>query len=78
MSETSGLSDPASKLLWHIGYMWPEPLLVAPETDDLMALRELDYIEQWDSYPNGDRRWMITHEGREFLKMNYSVREPSS
>lgn len=57
MSDISVLSDQAVRLLSDIGATWPDALLVAPETADLMALRELDYVEQWDMLPNGDRRW---------------------
>lgn len=55
-------------LLQQIASKWPDPFTVAPETDDLMALREADFIYQWDMHENGDRRWMVTTSGKSALK----------
>lgn len=47
---------------------YPEPVTIAPKTKldtvALLELREHDLIEQWDMWPNGDRRWMATVAGR--------------
>lgn len=65
------LSSIALVMLKALKVAYPEPVTIAPkdETDRaaLDQLREAEYVEQWDMWPNGDRRWMITPAGSEAL-----------
>lgn len=74
-AEQSGLSanlSPTAKvMLKALVVAYPEALTIEPKTDldseALWQLRNGDLIEQWDMWPNGDRRWMVTHIGRAAL-----------
>jgi hypothetical protein len=48
---------------------YPDPVTIAPKTDlqeeALAELRDGDFLELWDSWPNGDRRWIATPIGRQ-------------
>lgn len=57
------ISENAKVLLQEISAKYPDPMTVSSETDDLFALREADLILQWDLWPDGRRRWMVTPQG---------------
>lgn len=61
------LTEAEKSLLLTINKPWPESVTIHPETDALFSLREKDYIMQWDSWPDGRRRWVATHAGRAAL-----------
>lgn len=50
---------------------YPEAVTIAPKdaTDEtaLNQLRDAEYVELYDMWPNGDRRWLITPLGRSRL-----------
>lgn len=64
----SGLGTVAKVMLQALVIAYPEPLTIEPKTDveseALWELRNGDLIEQYDMWPNGDRRWIATSEGR--------------
>ena len=57
-----------------IGYLrtiangYPEPVTIYDDGDHLSALRDADLVEQYDMWPDGTRRWMITPAGRTALR----------
>jgi hypothetical protein len=65
------LSDVAKVWLKAAAVAYPEPVTISPktkpETVALLELRERDLIEQYDMWPNGDRRWLVTPAGRAAL-----------
>lgn len=69
--QKSNLSPTALIMLKALAVAYPEPLTIADktelETEALWELRNGDLIEQWDMWPNGDRRWMATAAGRAAL-----------
>lgn len=62
------LSPVAKIMLKAAAVAYPEALTIAPKTElDEQALRELrenELLEQYDMWPNGDRRWLITPAGQ--------------
>lgn len=62
------LSELATKMLGKVAAVSPDPLTIAPVDPDegraLDELRDAELIEQWDMWPNGDRRWVLTAAGR--------------
>lgn len=62
------LSPAAQVMLKAATVAYPEAVTIAPKTKldtvALLELRERDLIEQYDMWPNGDRRWTATAAGR--------------
>lgn len=48
---------------------WPEPVTIEPkdnaDAEALYQLRSADYVDLYDMWQNGDRRWTITKAGRD-------------
>lgn len=68
---SANLGAVAKVMLKALVIAYPEPVTIAPKTElDSEALWELrngDLIEQYDMWPNGDRRWLATSVGRAAL-----------
>lgn len=65
------LNPIALTMLQALNVAYPEPVTIAPKDDAdeaaLNQLREADYVDQYDMWPNGDRRWLLTPAGRAAL-----------
>lgn len=61
----------ALTMLKALNVAYPDPVTIAPKdaTDEiaLNQLRDAEYVDLYDTWPNGDHRWMITGLGRERL-----------
>lgn len=70
MSEAANLSPVASVMLKTLTVSYPDPVTISPktETDEkaILELTDREFIELWDMWPNGDRRWMATAAGLRF------------
>lgn len=64
---TSTLSEKQIGYLQTISNGYPEPVTIYNDGDHLSALIDADLIEQYDMWPDGTRRWIITQEGRAAL-----------
>lgn len=47
---------------------YPEPVTIWDEGGHLLALRDADFIDQYDMWPDGTRRWTITADGLRALQ----------
>lgn len=66
------LSATALVMMKALSVAYPDAVTIEPKTDleigALQELRDNDFVEMWDMWPNGDRRWMATPAGRSSLQ----------
>jgi hypothetical protein len=71
------LSPIAMVMMKALSVAYPDAVTIEPKTDleigALQELRDSDFVEMWDMWPNGDRRWIATPAGR--LSVSNGVRQ---